>query len=69
MCSKKLNKKKNWIIPEVSRIKLNPEQAVLSCCDNSNKIMVTTTAMTTVNPSVQQCLWLCYLSATHGSSS
>jgi hypothetical protein len=25
--------KQNWLNPEITKIKLNPEQAVLSCCD------------------------------------
>ncbi|MDD4294300.1 MAG: hypothetical protein PHP69_02170 [Candidatus Omnitrophica bacterium] len=32
MCSKKQNKKRIWAVLEITKIKLNPEQAVLSCC-------------------------------------
>ncbi|MDD4295324.1 MAG: hypothetical protein PHP69_07450 [Candidatus Omnitrophica bacterium] len=28
---------KKWVKTEVVRIKLNPEQAVLSCCDSQDK--------------------------------
>ncbi|MCX5713919.1 MAG: hypothetical protein NT033_03730 [Candidatus Omnitrophica bacterium] len=30
-------KKETWRKPVVTRVKLNPEQAVLSCCDNTSK--------------------------------
>ncbi|MFA7114537.1 MAG: hypothetical protein WC214_03635 [Candidatus Omnitrophota bacterium] len=38
--NKKTIKNKKWITPEIIRIKLNPEQAVLSCCDSSLKIAI-----------------------------
>ncbi|MDD5081583.1 MAG: hypothetical protein PHZ27_05645 [Candidatus Omnitrophica bacterium] len=31
------NNRKNWSNPELIKIKLNPEQAVLSCCDNTSR--------------------------------
>ena len=34
------NKNKKWIKPEMARIKLNPEQAVLSCCDNVSRLIM-----------------------------
>ncbi|MFA7114687.1 MAG: hypothetical protein WC214_04415 [Candidatus Omnitrophota bacterium] len=39
MCDKiSLNKlRKNWLKPEIIRIKLKPEQAVLSCCDSAGR--------------------------------
>ncbi|MDD5081069.1 MAG: hypothetical protein PHC58_03630 [Candidatus Omnitrophica bacterium] len=30
---KDFNNKQKWQKPEITKIKLNPEQAVLSCCD------------------------------------
>ncbi|MDD4295146.1 MAG: hypothetical protein PHP69_06505 [Candidatus Omnitrophica bacterium] len=39
--NKKTIKNKKWITPEIIRIKLNPEQAVLSCCDNVSKAIIT----------------------------
>ncbi|MFA7114536.1 MAG: hypothetical protein WC214_03630 [Candidatus Omnitrophota bacterium] len=38
--NKKTIKNKKWITPEIIRIKLNPEQAVLSCCSTMGKDMV-----------------------------
>ena len=34
---KKKSSKQKWQKPELTRVKLNPEQAVLSCCDSINK--------------------------------
>ncbi|MDD4294557.1 MAG: hypothetical protein PHP69_03465 [Candidatus Omnitrophica bacterium] len=31
---KNITKKNNWHCPEITRIALNPEQAVLSCCES-----------------------------------
>lgn len=31
---------KKWVDFEITKVKLNPEQAVLSCCDNTSKIEV-----------------------------
>ena len=36
--SKQKSLRKPWHKPVVTRIKLNPEQAVLSCCDQYEKI-------------------------------
>ncbi|MDD4295227.1 MAG: hypothetical protein PHP69_06930 [Candidatus Omnitrophica bacterium] len=33
--------KQKWQKPEMTRIKLNPEQAVLSCCDAGQKLIIT----------------------------
>ena len=34
-----LSSKKKWIDMEITRVKLNPEQAVLACCNtNGNKV-------------------------------
>jgi hypothetical protein len=33
----KLKTKKIWKNIEITKVKLNPEQAVLSCCDSSNR--------------------------------
>lgn len=33
-------KKQEWLNPEMIKIKLNPEQAVLSCCDLSERAAV-----------------------------
>ena len=30
-------KKKKWVDFEITKVKLNPEQAVLSCCDSTDK--------------------------------
>jgi len=35
-----INKKGKWGKPEIMRINLRPEQAVLSCCDQSDKAFV-----------------------------
>ncbi|MDD4294532.1 MAG: hypothetical protein PHP69_03340 [Candidatus Omnitrophica bacterium] len=40
--------KRYWQKPEMIQIKLNPEQAVLSCCDNIERGFFTTS-------SLQQC--------------
>ncbi|MDD4294316.1 MAG: hypothetical protein PHP69_02250 [Candidatus Omnitrophica bacterium] len=32
-------KNKKWIKPEMLRIKLNPEQAVLSCCNSAMRAL------------------------------
>ncbi|MFA7115546.1 MAG: hypothetical protein WC214_08835 [Candidatus Omnitrophota bacterium] len=37
MTGKNNNRKRNWSKLELMKIKLNPEQAVLSCCDNTSK--------------------------------
>jgi len=31
-------KKKSWVRIEIARIKLNPEQAVLSCCNTATRL-------------------------------
>ena len=45
------NKNKKWIKLELTRVKLNPEQAVLSCCDFVERAVVLTLG--------QQCLGVC----------
>ncbi|MDD5441546.1 MAG: hypothetical protein PHZ27_05010, partial [Candidatus Omnitrophica bacterium] len=35
---KNITKKNNWHCPEITRIALNPEQAVLSCCDSITRV-------------------------------
>jgi len=37
-------KKKPWKLMVISKVALNPEQAVLSCCDSSDKAMFITTS-------------------------
>jgi len=37
---KRLRKKRLFKLMEVTRVKLNPEQAVLSCCDSAIKVEV-----------------------------
>ncbi|MDD4294185.1 MAG: hypothetical protein PHP69_01570 [Candidatus Omnitrophica bacterium] len=34
---KPISENKKWITPAMLKIRLNPEQAVLSCCDNSGR--------------------------------
>ncbi|MDD4295328.1 MAG: hypothetical protein PHP69_07470 [Candidatus Omnitrophica bacterium] len=38
---KKANKKKKWNKPGLTRVALNSEQAVLSCCDSADRAAVT----------------------------
>ena len=42
--SRNSKKKMKWITMEITRVKLNPEQAVLSCCDADNRLKYTTQA-------------------------
>lgn len=37
MEKRSVKQKKAWKNIEITRVKLNPEQAVLSCCDSSTK--------------------------------
>ncbi|MDD5081337.1 MAG: hypothetical protein PHC58_05020 [Candidatus Omnitrophica bacterium] len=48
---KKANKKKKWNKPGLTRVALNSEQAVLSCCDSMLRVDVLTLARATA-----QCL-------------
>ncbi|MDD5081070.1 MAG: hypothetical protein PHC58_03635 [Candidatus Omnitrophica bacterium] len=41
---KKQIRKQKWLKSEIIKIKLNPEQTVLSCCDSVNRAMFTTFA-------------------------
>jgi hypothetical protein len=34
---KRKSTKQKWLNPEMTRVKLNPEQGVLSCCDNTGR--------------------------------
>jgi hypothetical protein len=43
--------KDKWVKSEITKIKLNPEQAVLSCCDSMLRVDVLTLARATA-----QCL-------------
>ncbi|MDD5070527.1 MAG: hypothetical protein PHV17_07330 [Candidatus Omnitrophica bacterium] len=36
----KRKRKKTWKKMEISKVKLNPEQAVLSCCDSAERAVV-----------------------------
>ncbi|MDD4294338.1 MAG: hypothetical protein PHP69_02365 [Candidatus Omnitrophica bacterium] len=37
---KEIVNKNKWFKPEISKIKLNPEQAILSCCDALTRVAV-----------------------------
>ncbi|MDD4294628.1 MAG: hypothetical protein PHP69_03840 [Candidatus Omnitrophica bacterium] len=37
---KKVTKKKKWLGLEVTKVKLNPDQAVLSCCESVAKALI-----------------------------
>jgi len=41
MKKKTAKKKKRWISPEISKVALHPEQAVLSCCDAVDRQQLT----------------------------
>jgi len=51
---KRLIKKLTWIKLELSRIKLNPDQAVLSCCELSSRGVALSSM-----PSMQCLIGLC----------
>ena len=40
MAKKKQLKKKKFIDMEITRVPMNPEQAVLTCCDHVGRVMV-----------------------------
>ncbi|MDD5081608.1 MAG: hypothetical protein PHC58_06435 [Candidatus Omnitrophica bacterium] len=54
--------KKKWIKTEVTKIRLSPEQAVLSCCDNTARIQIIGPA------SSAQCVGTCTGSTHPGNS-
>ncbi|MDD4294633.1 MAG: hypothetical protein PHP69_03865 [Candidatus Omnitrophica bacterium] len=66
---KKKSSKQKWQKPELTRVKLNPEQAVLSCCDLTGRGQVTSNFL----PDILQCVWdgpVCGLFASsHGPTS
>ncbi|MDD5441210.1 MAG: hypothetical protein PHZ27_03260 [Candidatus Omnitrophica bacterium] len=46
---KRKSTKQKWLNPEMTRVKLNPEQAVLSCCDVVARALTSTITFTRVS--------------------